>query len=158
MSEFRVEKERTAATLTLSDGTSVCGSFFLAGSSASHNGRERVKDLLDAEPGFFPFEVNEGGRVETRLYNRDHVVFVRLENRDEPRRDPGYALALERSIAVRLAGGERLAGSVRVYCPQGRDRLSDYARAAEPFRYLETPDATLIVNARYVVELSETTS
>jgi hypothetical protein len=44
---------------------------------------------------------------------------------------------------------------VRVYCPQGRDRLSDYTRADETFRYLETGSALLLVNFRYVLELSE---
>ena len=45
----------------------------------------------------------------------------------------------------------------RVYRPSGRDRLSDYARGPEIFRYVETADGTVIVNADHIVELRETT-
>ena len=54
-----------------------------------------------------------------------------------------------------LSNGSRLTGLVRVYCPRGHDRLSDYTRADETFRYLETADALLVVNFRHVLELSE---
>ena len=54
-----------------------------------------------------------------------------------------------------MSNGVRLTGLVRVYCPRGSDRLSDYARADETFRYLETQEALLVVNFRHVLELSE---
>ena len=44
---------------------------------------------------------------------------------------------------------------VAVYAPQGRDRLSDYARAPEAFRYVVTQKNTLIINAAHIVELTE---
>src|SRR3954470_10001466 len=44
VSEFRIEKRRVEARLTLTGGT-VSGCFFLAGSNASHSGPERVADL-----------------------------------------------------------------------------------------------------------------
>src|SRR5262249_694535 len=68
MSQFRVEKHRAEAELTLSSGESRRGCFFLALSSASHAGPERVKDVLNFEPGFLPFETAEP--VETVLVNR----------------------------------------------------------------------------------------
>ena len=46
---------------------------------------------------------------------------------------------------------------VRIYRPQGSDRLSDFARSPEQFLYLETPDATYLVNARHLIELVEET-
>ena len=56
MSEFRVEKRREAAELTLVTGATVSGVFFLAGSSQLHTGPERVGDVMNLEAGFFPFE------------------------------------------------------------------------------------------------------
>ena len=56
-----------------------------------------------------------------------------------------------------LSNGLRLRGSVRVYRPKGRDRLSDFARASESFRYLEAPDGTYLVNVRHLLELAEET-
>src|SRR5436190_13936578 len=78
VSEFRIEKRRTEAALTLTTGSTVKGCFFLSGSSPTHSGPERVADLLNGEAGFFPFELNTGGAPCTVLYNRSQVVQVAL--------------------------------------------------------------------------------
>jgi hypothetical protein len=155
-SEFRIEKERTSATVTLSNGCSVCGSVWVLGGSSVNSRPERVKDVLNAEPGFFPFEVTNSGKAETVLFHRDHVVCVTLPTTHEPTHDPGYEVATTRTVVMLLSTGKRLQGAVRVYSPRGRDRLSDFARAREQFRYLELPDSTIIFNSRHVLELVET--
>jgi hypothetical protein len=152
-SEFRVEKQRADAVVTLTSGTSVAGHLFLAQASPTSTGPERVAELLNSESGFFPFE-DEGGH--TVLYNRDHVVIVEVAD-DEARRDPGYGVATERVVSVLLSNGQRLRGSVRVYQPEGRDRLSDWARHGQRFRYIETAHATFIVNVDHVVDAREVT-
>ena len=157
MSEFRIEKRRAEAALTLTTGTTVKGCFFLAGSSATHAGPERVADLLNAETGFFPFELNANSPY-TVLYNRGQIVMVRLlEDTIEAELDPGYDVATERDVHMLLSNGETVEGKVRVYRPSGRDRLSDYTRAPECFRYVETAGGLVIVNAQHIVELRETT-
>ena len=157
-STLRVEKSRTEAVLTLSNGSLVRGAFFIAGNSATHEGPERVKDVLNAEPGCFPFEVTVSGGPHTVLYNRDHVVFVALPDSNEAHLDPGYDVATKRSVFMLLTNGSRLKGVVTVYLPQGRDRLSDFARSRENFRYLETPAVTYLVNVRHLIELAEETT
>ena len=158
MSEFRIEKRRAEAALTLTTGTTVRGCFFLSDSSASHAGPERVVDVLNAETGFFPFELHAGGAPYTVLYNRTQLVLVTLlEEAIEAQLDPGYSVAPERPIRMILSSGQMVVGRVRIYRPSGRDRLSDYARAPEIFRYVETADGTVIVNADHIVELRETT-
>ena len=42
-----------------------------------------------------------------------------------------------------------------MYAAPGRDRLSDYARSPQVFRYLVTQKNTLIINAAHIVELME---
>jgi hypothetical protein len=158
VSEFRIEKRRAEAALTLTTGTTVRGCFFLSDSSASHAGPERVVDVLNAETGFFPFELHAGGAPYTVLYNRTQLVLVTLlEEAIEAQLDPGYSVAPERPIRMILSSGQMVVGRVRIYRPSGRDRLSDYARAPEIFRYVETADGTVIVNADHIVELRETT-
>jgi hypothetical protein len=157
VSEFRIEKRRAQAALTLTTGTTVTGCFFLAGSSATHAGPERVADLLNAETGFFPFEMHANSPY-TVLYNRGQIVMVRLlEETIEAELDPGYNVATERDVHMLLSNGETIEGKVRVYRPSGRDRLSDYTRAPESFRYVETAGGLVIVNALHIVELRETT-
>ena len=153
MSEFRFEKQRVSATLTLAPGTSVSGSFFVAGQTSTHEGAERIGDLLNTQAGFFPFELRDGTTV---LYNRSHLVAVALEpGISEAERDPGYDVATHRNVGMLLSTGMRVKGRVAVYAPQGRDRLSDYARAPEAFRYVVTQKNTLIINAAHIVELTE---
>jgi hypothetical protein len=153
MSEFRVEKRREAAELTLTTGSTMAGSFFLAGFSQTHAGPERVGDLLNAEAGFFPFEAATG---ETSLVNRAHVLMVALpEPVIEAQLDSGYDVATRRTVSVLLTNGARVTGIVTVYRPAGRDRLSDYAHMEERFRYLELPDRTLLINSAHIVALAE---
>lgn len=153
-SGLRIEKARSHATVTLSNGQTVLGCFFVAGASLRTAGRERVADLLNDETGFVPFEIQEGGPSRMALYNRQQIMLVMLAD-PEAQRDPGYSLATERRVSLLLTNGERLAGGIRVYRPEGRDRLSDWTRMSDQFRYLETADATLIVNAAHIIEISE---
>jgi hypothetical protein len=153
-SEFRVEKRRVDAILTLSNGASTAGCFFVAGGSARHVGPERVGDLLNAETGFFPFEIHGADGDQTVLLHRDHVVMVAL-NENEASRDPGYGVATERTAALLLSSGRCLVGALRVYRPRGRDRLSDWAHDAERFRYVETAEATILINIDHVLEVRE---
>ena len=156
-SDFRIVKQRTDAVVTLSGGLTTQGCFFIAGGSARHSGPERVGDLLNSESGFFPFEIHSVGRAHTVLYNRNQVVMVALGG-EEARGDPGYDVATQRFVSVLLSGGQRIVGAVRVYRPEGRDRLSDWARQPEPFRYVETADGmTLIVNVAHIIEVNEVT-
>lgn len=153
-SEFHVEKTRADATITFTNGVSSVGDFFVSKASPTSSGPERVAELLNSETGFFPFEVVEGGRRHAVLHNRDHVVTVAVSN-DEARRDPGYDAATARTVTVLLADGRRILGTVRVYRPEGRDRLSDWVRHGPRFRYVETASVTLIVNVDQVIEVHE---
>jgi hypothetical protein len=153
MSEFRIEKRREAAEVTLSTGATLLGNFFLAGHSQVHSGPERVGDVLNHEPGFFPFEATAG---DTALLNRAHIVKVVLPLRViEAQLDAGYDVATRRRVSVLLSNGERLTGTVAIYRPANHDRLSDYAQHEEHFRYLELADHTVLINSIHIVSLSE---
>jgi hypothetical protein len=159
MSDLRIEKRRTPATLTLSTGATVDGHFFLWGGAPTHTGPERVIDLLNGETGFFPFELDARGAepAHTALYNRSHIVLVQLPAHDAAMEgDPSYSVAVQRPVTVQLSTGVRLSGVVHVVTPASRNRLSDYAGLREMFRALETVDRTVIVNMTYIITLIET--
>ena len=140
MSEFRIEKRRAQAALTLTTGAVVRGCFFLAGSRATHAGPERVADLLNAGDGFFPFELNGEAAPDTVVYNRSQVVEVTLlEDTVEAQLDPGYASRPSGTCKCCCRTGRRRRPRAHVP-PDGRDRLSDYARVPEMFRYVETAE------------------
>jgi hypothetical protein len=153
-SEFRFEKRRADAIVTVMGAEPVRGCFFTAAGTTHTLAGERIGDLLNAEPGFFPFETRTDSKPRTMMFNRAHVITVEIFD-DEARRDPGYAVAVRREVSVLLSNGRRIDGAVRVYRPEGRDRLSDWTHQPETFRYLETPESTLIVNAAHIVALTE---
>lgn len=153
-SRYRVEKRRADAELTLTTGTRVKGCFFLWTASQAGSGPERVGDLLNQQDEFFPFELEDG---RTALYNRAHIVSVRLPaHAKEVELEADYVVATRRLVSMLLSNGERVNGVVAVQRPVGHDRLSDYARMAEAFRYVQTATETLIVNSAHLVELRET--
>jgi hypothetical protein len=154
LSVYRFEKRRIDATVTLSNGDSTHGCFFAAGVSLRHSGPERLIDLLNEETGFVPFEIHHENSTRTVLYNRCHIVLVALAENDASL-DPGYTVATRRFVSIFLSNGQRVVGAVRVYRPEGRDRLSDWARQPEIFRYLETSDMALLVNTAHIVDVSE---
>lgn len=153
-SQFRFEKRRADAVVTVAGAEPVRGCFFTVAGTAHQHGGERIGDLLNSESGFFPFEMQTDAKPRTMLLNRAHVIAVEIFD-DEARRDPGYGVAKRCEVSILLSNGHRISGAVRVYRPEGRDRLSDWTRQPEPFRYLETAEGTLIVNAAHIVAITE---
>jgi hypothetical protein len=145
-SAFRFEKRRVEASITMVGGDAARGSFFVAG--------ERVGELLNQEPGFFPFEIETDSGSQTVLYNRAHVITVTLTE-SEAVRDAAYAVAKRRDVWMMLSDGRRLRGVVRVYRPEGRDRLSDWAKQPETFRYVDTDGGPVLVNLTHIVAVTE---
>jgi hypothetical protein len=153
-SEFRFEKRRAAAVVTMVGGEVVRGSFFTAGDTTRRHGGERIADLLNSEPGFFPFEVEGNREPRTVLYNRAHLISAEIFD-NEPKLDPEYDVASRRPVSILLSNGRRLDAFVRVARPVGRDRLSDWTRQPEVFRYVESGTSVLIVNAEHIVAFTE---
>jgi hypothetical protein len=46
-------------------------------------------------------------------------------------------------------------GSIRVYQPEGHNRLSDWSKSGDAFLYLETDGMALLVNRAHIVEICE---
>lgn len=153
-SNLRFEKHRAPARVTLTGGGRYDGCFFVAGGAARHDGPERVADLLESAEGFVPFETTGAGGTETRVVNPTHIVAIALGD-DEASRDPAYVIGRRQPVAVRLSTGDLLIGVIRVTRPEGHDRLSDWTRQPDRFRYVETSDALMLVNSAHIVEVAE---
>lgn len=153
---LRIEKQRSQAEVSLATGEIAHGHFFTSARSALHAGPERIGDLLNGDSDFIPFERHADGDRQTVIYNRAHVISVSVSP-DEPRQEPGYGVAARHAVSMLLSNGRRLAGSIRVYQPDGYHRLSDWSKSRDHFHYLETETATLLINREHVVEMSERT-
>lgn len=151
---FRFEKRRTAGVVMMVGGEVARGSFFTAADTTRRRGGERVADLLNSESGFFPFEVDGNGKSRTVLYNRAHLISAEIFD-NEPKDDPDYDVALRKPVSILLSNGRRIDAFVRVARPVGRDRLSDWTRQPEVFRYVESGASVLILNAGHIVAFTE---
>jgi hypothetical protein len=153
-SSLQFEKQRTSARILLTSGDHRDGCVFVAGSSAWHDGPERVGELLHEHEGFLPFELQTQTGPRIVLINPDHILIIELAE-DEARSDPGYVVARRQAVSVLLTSGQRISGEVRVHRPEGQDRLSDWSRQPGRFRYIETTGRALLLNASHIVEVSE---
>ena len=152
-SEYRITPRHAEATLVLSSGQVVRGQFRM-GDSAPDHGRELVAGLLNSTIGFVPFERMDNGVARLVLYNLAHIIMVTLAD-NETRRVPGYEDARRHVVSLLLSNTQRIVGAVRAHLPAGHDRVSDWARDSVTFRYLETDEATVIVNVQHVTDITE---
>lgn len=153
-SPFRMDKRRIEARLTLTTGSTVEGSFFLGDTTVAGDGPERVDTLLNHATGFLPFERAQDGQRQVVLQSVDHIALVTLFH-GEAQEVPGYEVARVRAVALQLSNGARVSGHIRVYQPDGRNRVSDWSQEPSAFRYLETEQGTMLVNINHVVEIIE---
>ncbi len=151
---LRFEKHRAHARIVLTGGREHDGWFFVAGAAARHGGRERIADLLESNAGFVPFEMATGAGVETRLINPRHLVYVVLGT-EEVDLHAEWVGGRRQPVTLWLSNGTRLVGVVYVDRPEGHDRLSDWTRQPDTFRYVESSEGLLLVNAAHVVDLTE---
>jgi hypothetical protein len=157
-SPFRMDKRKVDATLTLTSGRTVRGAFFAGENGAFGDGPERIDDLLNQASGraggFFAFARLDTVPSRVVLYNTAHVSVIALDDR-EARDVPGYEVAPVRQVELTMSNGDTVRGEIRVYLPDGRNRVSDWAREPDTFRSLEVGRDTVLVNIHHVVEIRE---
>ena len=119
-------------------------------------GPESVRDVLNGESGFFPFDAGAPkDSTDDPLQPRPPGLCGAVRTRTSRAAIPATTSPSKRLVTMLMSNGMRLHGAVRVFRPHGSDRLSDFARAAETFRYLEAENATYIINVHHLVELAE---
>ena len=147
-SAFRVEKYRADAVVTLTNGAAVIGHFFLAKASPTLDGSRARRRAAQLGIRLLPVR---GPRTVRRCSITGITSSASRSQTTRRSRDPGYGVATARTVSVLLSNGQHIQGTVRVYRPEGRDRLSDWARHGPRFRYIETAHATFIINVDHIV-------
>ena len=152
MSQFRVEKRRAEAELTLATGATLHGSFFLAASTPTQVGPERVADLLNAETGFFPFDsvvVPRPERSSSTARTSSPCGCSSRSRKRSSRPDTGRDGAPRRDDACQRHAARGVGARLLSEGTRPVERLGAIRRV---FRYLETARHTFIVNTAHVVE------
>lgn len=143
VSDYRVEKHRTAVVLVTSSGERVAGDVFLQPYVAHRHGPEEVGDLLNSPEPFFPLRCADGA---IRFYPKDRVLQVELH--DAPPEDDYRRMgAREALVELTPPVGESYRASIFYEVPTARPRLLDYLNRLEGrFMLVHTPSGCRLVN------------
>ena len=149
--ELRVPKQRTAVEVLQPDGCWRRYAVFLAASSGSREGPERVSDLLAAAGEFFPAVEENGGRVT--MLSRQAIAAVRVEPWGEAEMAANPSSSLEHAVEVTLVSGLALHGLLCFAAPADHARVVDHLNAAPLFFALQEPAAVALINKRHVARV-----
>ena len=153
-SEYRFEKRRAAAVVTMVGGEVARGSFFTPAIRPAATAENVSRTCSTPKRAFFPSKWKAPTSRGPSCYNRSHLISAEIFD-NEAGLDPDYAVASRRPVSILLSNGRRIEAFVRIASPAGRDRLSDWTRLPEVFRYVEFGDSILIVNAAHIVAFTE---
>jgi hypothetical protein len=141
---FRLETVKKKVTVHCSDESTLSGFFFVSPTAFTHEGSERVEEVLNSDRTYLPFETDVS---EIVLLQKGSIAVVSLED-PEMKRD---AFLYRRTCAeVHLISGRILRGHVRGDLPHGRARLSDFLNQGRMFFCLEVDGKDCLINSRYV--------
>jgi hypothetical protein len=149
---YRVGKRAVPVRVRLNSGRQISAVVQCAEQSDKHLGRERVKDVLNAEEPLVPLW-NETTQANT-LVNKAFIELVELEEPDLSRPDDPD-LTDRRPVTILLASGTSVRGNLIISTPPGQDRTLDFLNRGERFFYLETEQAHCIVHLAHVVTVSD---
>ena len=159
-SDYHVPKDSVEVDLQIEGGVRMRGAVFVSQQAETHEGRERVLDLLNkARRTYLPMQ-SEG---ETKLIHKDRIVMIRsLDERDCQLTLEGPGDHPEIPVRLCLAGGASsgtagsiaMEGNVIVEGPPERRRLLDYLNEAPRFFPLVRDDGVYLVNQSFVVHLA----
>ena len=149
---FRVSKRPVPVRVRLATGRQISAHLQCAEHAHGHHGRERVKDVLNAEEDVIPLW-SEGPAACT-LVNKRFIELVELIEPD--RVDPNEPdLTSHREVSVLLSSGTGLRGQLLISTPPGQSRTLDFLNRGERFFYLETENGMTIVHLEHVVTVSD---
>ena len=146
MDELRVPKRRVPVDVVLPGGAGRSVFVFLSEAAASHDGQERLSDLLNGSDSFIPaLETNGGGMT---FLHRTSIAVARVASEFEPDDGGGFTIPTEHEVEIALTDGSQLTGLVSYVLPPERARLVDFLNRCEPFfRLLERETVALVGRA-----------
>ena len=139
-----IEMLKKKAEILFSDGSRLCGHFFVLLHTQGRLGAECLLDLLQDERSFLPFEKDEG---KILLVQKGAIVLVISEGCEYLKGVP-YQKKMESRIS--LLSGQSLEAKVYSDLPQTRSRLSDFLNHSSNFFCVEVDGQEYLVNTQFI--------
>jgi hypothetical protein len=149
--ELKVPKRRAEAQLTLVGGAVRSVGVFLAEFASTHDGPERVSDVLNAPGDFIPAVDLATGR--TFLVNRVSIVTADVSEVSERQGAEQHTIPNEHEVEVTFSDGRTLRGLLSYVMPPERSRPIDYLHEQPPFFRLLCGERLFLVNKLHATQL-----
>ena len=147
MSEYQVEKQKVAVTLSLVDGQMREGTMFLSPFSSYHSGPQTLIDLMSEEEQFAPFVGSDGS---FRLINKTQISHIKYQKIP----DDSLVLGTPLEVTVTFTNSRQLSGTVVLEVPEGKSRLLDFMNNNRDFFGLTSTEGDYIVNPNIIIEIA----
>ena len=111
--KFRVPKDKAKVTIHFRNQEALSGEVFLSSYSGSHEGHERVSDLLEGDKEYIPLIVSEDGHSE--LLKKHNIVMLESNFHDDDESvDEKITIGLIHTYHVKVIfeGGDDITGTV----------------------------------------------
>ena len=147
MSEYRIDKTRTAALLTLAGPRTVAGDLFVQPYTSRRSGPELPQDILNNSDAFFPFALESG---ETVMISKDHLVEAHVETNGLADELAAAGMPAAK-VELSLSGGVSRVGTLYLEAPRERPRLLDVLNHLDHrFFPLIVENGVRFINRRYL--------
>ena len=151
MEDLRVPKRAVLVEVVLPGGDARGVSIFLGEGAASHEGPERLSDLLNGNSPFIPAQ-DAGSGLMTFLH-RASIALARVAAAEEPA-DASFTIPTEHEVEITLVDGSCVTGLVAYVAPESRERLIDFLNRPEPFFRLLERDGVALVGRAHVARVA----
>lgn len=149
MEEQKIAKRRRQVLFTLADGSEISGNVFLGLYEVSHQGPQRVGELLNGCEGFVPVETPDG----TVSLNVANIISAITPGSDEI--DELMTLGQKYLVRITTLDGKEVEGEVYVNLPQDRCRVSDYLNRAQRFCRVFLPGRIAYIGTRFILAVRD---
>ena len=149
MDDRKIVKNRRHVTFTLADGSEISGKVFLSLYEVSHQGPQRVGELLNCGEGFIPVET-PNGTVSLNVANIISAMTPAAEEVNEL-----MTLGEKYRVRVTTLDGKEVEGELYVNLPDDRRRVSDYLNRAQRFCRVFLPDQIAYINTRFILAVRD---
>ncbi len=151
MEDLRVPKRPVPVEVVLPGGAARRVTVFLSAAAPSHDGPERLSDVLNGDAPFLPAREEESGLMT--FLHRASIAVARVAPAEEPP-EASFTIPTEHEVEVTLTDGTCLSGLVAYVAPESHERLVDYLNRSEPFLRLLERDAVALVGRAHVARVA----
>ena len=154
MSQFKIQKHKQKVDLKLKGAETLSGYFFLNAQGASHEGPDRVLDMLQASPGFVPFETHAH---EFWMVNTEAIESVVVDSVYELEviRSFGDDYYIFKEVLVQFVPGHCAKGNLVIEPQEGFKRVQDELNRGKRFVILDCGDRTHLIATSHVATVVE---